>query len=523
MQTTEDPGSEGLARQDIVDADRERRIPRIQDPKWPIVPPPGPPHDNAKIDGVPDLRSEVERAISANYISDAFAASNWEPRPYQVRGVDWLLRPEAALFLPPGLGKTAMGLMAIVMLRAMKLNYRTLVLAPKTVCITTWMTEPKKWAQFQGLKVGFAWGPDTREKVLLNQSYDIVVMNYDGLAWAAPLLAKGHTFGVLLCDEITRLKNPQSKRFKILKPLLDGFAFRWGFTGTPCANGLLDLFGQVYILDQGRRLGKYITHFRFAYFYQLPYDKFRYYITETRQKQLIDKISDLAMYVSEKEWLDLPELLHIPIPITLEEKTRKQYDALENDYILKLSDTAVTAANAGVLTSKLRQVTGGAVYTESPAWSEVGTEKLDRLESLVEEMAGEPLIVAYLFEHELIRIKKKYPNALVIKGGMSPKAVAITVEAWNTGNVPLLLVQPASTSLGLNLQFGGAAICWFSMTYNLEDFIQQVKRLHRSGQKNAVRNYMLLATKTIDERVSDVLTRKNATQDDVNEALKFKM
>jgi SNF2 family DNA or RNA helicase len=106
---------------------------------------------------------------------------------------------------------------------------------------------------------------------------------------------------------------------------------------------------------------------------------------------------------------------------------------------------------------------------------------------------------------------------------MSPKAVAITVEAWNTGNVPLLLVQPAATSLGLNLQFGGAAICWFSMTYNLEDFIQQVKRLHRSGQKNAVRNYMLLATKTIDERVSDVLTRKNATQDDVNEALKFKM
>jgi SNF2 family DNA or RNA helicase len=154
---------------------------------------------------------------------------------------------------------------------------------------------------------------------------------------------------------------------------------------------------------------------------------------------------------------------------------------------------------------------------------EVGTEKLDRLDDLIEEMAGEPLIVAYLFEHELLRLKKRHPNALVIKGGMSPRAVTITVEQWNTGNSPLMFVQPASTSLGLNLQFGGAALCWFSMTYNLEDFLQQVKRLHRSGQKQVVKNYMLLATKTIDERVSDVLTKKNATQDDVNAALKFKM
>jgi SNF2 family DNA or RNA helicase len=523
MHTTEDPGSEGLSRSDTSDAERQRRIPRIQDPNWGTSTASKTPHDTVKGNELPDLRSEVERAISTNYVTNAFGAPFWQPRPYQVRGVDWLLRPESALFLPPGLGKTAMGLAAIIMLKKMKLNYRTLVLAPKTVCVTTWITEPKKWAQFQGLKVGFAWGPDSRERILKDNSYDVVVMNYDGLVWAAPILAQGHNFGVLLCDEITRLKNTQSKRFKIIKPLLASFTFRWGFTGTPCANGLLDLFGQVYILDQGKRLGRYITHFRFAYFHQLPYDKFRYFISPKRQEELVAKIKDLAMYVDEKEWLDLPELFHIPLKINLEIETRKKYDSLETDYILKVNDGVVTAANAGVLTSKLRQVTGGAVYTESPVWEEVGTEKLDRLESLVEEMAGEPLIVAYLFEHELIRLKKKYPNALVIKGGMSPKAVQITVTQWNSGNAPLMFVQPASTSLGLNLQFGGAAICWFSITYNLEDFIQQVKRLHRSGQKRIVRNYMLLATKTIDERVSDILTRKNATQDDVNAALKFKM
>ena len=523
MHTTENPGSEGVAGQDTPDAKGSDSVLRVQDSGRSVGPPSDTSHVEPQENGVPGLYSEVERAISANFVHDAFSATVWNPRPYQVRGVDWLLRPEAALFLPPGLGKSSMGLMAILMLKKMGYNHRTLLLAPKTVCLTTWMTEPKKWAQFQGLKIGLAWGPDIREQILKDKSYDIVVMNYDGLAWAAPLLAQGHGFGVLLCDEITRLKNTASKRFKLIKPILNSFMFRWGFTGTPCANGLLDLFGQVYILDEGKRLGKYITRFRFAYFYQLPYDKFRYFITADRQKELVSKIADLAMYVSEKEWLDMPELFHVPIPIELKEATRKQYDFLEENYIIKLKDGAVTAANAGVLTSKLRQVTGGAVYTDSPIWEETGTEKLDRLDDLIEELAGEPLIVAYLFEHEMLRIKKRYPEALVIKGGLSPKVIQATVEKWNTGQVPLLLAQPAAASLGLNLQFGGAAICWFSMTYNLEDFIQLVKRLYRSGQKKTVRNYMLLANKTIDGRVSDVLTRKNATQDDVNEALKFKM
>jgi superfamily II DNA or RNA helicase len=205
-----------------------------------------------------------------------FASKEWIPHRYQVRGISWLLKPAAALFLPPGLGKSSILLAAILRLRELGLKHRTLLLAPLMVCRTTWMTEPVKWRQFQDLKIGLAHGPD--KKLILNDPYyDIVVMNYDGLEWAVPMLQEGHNFEVLACDEITRLKNTNSKRYKLIKPILPSFKFRWGLTGTPTANGLMDLFGQVYVMDLGERLGKFITHFRLRYFHQLPHDQYRYY------------------------------------------------------------------------------------------------------------------------------------------------------------------------------------------------------------------------------------------------------
>lgn len=444
------------------------------------------------------------------------------PRAYQVRGIDWLLRTASALFLPPGLGKSSIALAAIKQLKDMGFPHRTLLLAPLMVCRTTWMTEPKKWAQFTGLRIGLAHGPD-KKVVLLDPHYDIVVMNYDGIEWAAPMLAKGHPFAVLLCDEITRLKNTNSKRFKTLKPILPSFKFRWGLTGTPAANGLMDLFGQVYVLDLGERFSRYITHFRMKYFHQKPWDQYRYYITEERAKELVNKISDLAMYVSPEEWLELPEFLPITLEVDFEETHREYYDRLENDYVLRLEEGIVTVANAGVMTSKLRQFTGGAVYTENREYVNVGTAKLDRLDDLIEEMAGEPLMVAYQFEHELIRILERHPGALVLKGGMSYKSVTDVMETWNAGELPLLLVQPSTAALGLNMQFGGAAICWFSFTYNLEEFIQMNKRLHRSGQTKAVRCYMLTMKKTRDGVVAEALASKDAVQENVFEALRVRM
>lgn len=449
-----------------------------------------------------------------------FAAKAWTPHAYQERGVTWLAsRTAGALFLPPGMGKSSISLAAKLFLSRMGFSSRMLLIAPLTVARTTWLAEPQKWLQFQGLKVGLAHGPD-RALVLHDPYWDIVVLNYDGLAWAAPILARGHKFDILLCDEITKLKHTTSKRYKTLKPLLPTFKFRWGLTGTPVANGLLDLFGQMYVLDLGARLGKFITHYRMKYFFQNSWDQYRYQITREKSQELIEKIADIAMYIDPLEWLQLPPLMNVPLEVVLDGEVMKRYKFFEDEFILEMESGNVTAANAGVLTSKLRQFTGGAVYSSPGIWDVVHTTKLDRLKELVEEMAGEPLMVSYQFNHEYERLMKEFPDALAIKGGMTGKSLATIVETWNQGNTAILLVQPAAASLGLNLQFGGSAICWFTMTYNLEEFIQLIARLLRQGQTKPVRNYIITGKGTVDEAVAKVMIKKDAVQNDVFATLK---
>jgi SNF2 family DNA or RNA helicase len=395
-----------------------------------------------------------------------------------------------------------------------------LVLAPLTVCLTTWQTEPQKWLQFYGLKIGLAHGPD-KALILNDPFYDIVIMNYDGIQWSAPLLAKGHTFTVLLCDELTRLKHTTSKRFKTLKPLLPSFCFRWGLTGTPAANGLMDLFGQCYILDLGQSLGRYITHFRLKYFYQKSWEQYKWYIKESDAEKLIERISDMAMYLDPKDYLTLPPLIDITLPVTLSKETQVKYLALEADFIMKFNSDVVTAANAAVLTSKLRQFTGGAIYDTERVPHNIHEHKIERLKELVEELNGQPLMVAYQFEHEYTRLLAAFPEALAIRGGMSKKQLSEVVETWNQNQTQMLLVQPTAAALGLNLQFGGNAICWFTLTYNLEEYIQLIARLLRRGQTKSVMNYILAAENTIDAVVAKAITTKGITQDSLFSSLKY--
>lgn len=514
MQTDKDIGGDGLSRPDAFDPSWWSHVPRVQKGGEVTAT-----HTEVLAGGASEDESQGGGSGQSGIIQ-GFAAKPWVPAEYQERGVTWLAsRPAGALFLPPGMGKTSISLAAKEMLSLMGYGSRMLVLAPLTVCLTTWLAEPQKWLQFQGLKVGLAHGPD-KELILTDPYYDIVLLNYDGIAWAAPILARGHNFEVLLCDEIRRLKNTSSKRYKTLKPLLSTFTFRWGLTGTPVANGLMDLFGQCYVLDLGQRLGRYITHFRSKYFHQNPWDQYRYHITNEKAEELIDKIKDMAMYMDPNEWLELPPLLNIEILVEFDKETLAKYKELENDFILKLESGVVTAANAGVLTSKLRQFTSGAVYSSTRVYDVVHNIKLERLASLVDELQGEPLLVAYNFEHEFERLIERFPEALYIKGGLSETGIQNTVETWNLGETPIMLIQPQAGSLGLNLQFGGNAICWFSQTYNLEDYIQQIARLLRRGQEKPVRNYLLNVKGTIDEQIAKVMTLKDANQNMVFEHLK---
>lgn len=517
MDVTETRGYEGSTRSDASDATSAPHLRGIQE------------GGGAAGSDAETLVREVEGdglPMRGSGFAAAFQVPDWKPHGYQARGINWLAgSPESALFFPPGLGKTSTSLAASVAVSgALKRRVRMLVLAPLKVCQTTWMDEPTKWQQFQHLKVGLAHGPD-KHLILNDDFYDIVVMNYDGLAWAQPLMVtkqghRIHNFDIILFDELTRVKNHASQRFKLLKPLLPTFTFRWGLTGTPAANGLLDLFGQVYALDLGKLLGRYVTHYRLKWFYKKPGDEFRWHITEANAKILTDKVGELAMYVKPEEWLELPELITIPIDVELDKKAKEIYNGFEEDFLVKIDDGAITAANAGVLSSKLRQFVGGAVYREGgEEWEVFHSTKLDALESLVEELNGEPLLVAYNFDHERVRILERFPEALCIKGGMSSGQTQQVISAWNAGMAPILLVQPQAAAHGLNLQFGGSCMCWFSLTFNLEDYLQLIARIYRQGQVNRVRNYVLLAKGTIDKYVFRVLNAKDSTQNTFFETL----
>lgn len=516
MSTTQDTGSQGLSRPPFVDADWVSNVHGNQEAGGKPTPlatihPNGTSEDGAQ-GGGNRLSGAVQTVLAG------FASPSWVPHGYQERGIAWLThRISAALFLAPGMGKTSITLAAILLLKKEKLAKRVLILAPLTVCVTTWDAEPKKWLQFQELKIGLAHGPN-KQQVLNDPKYDIVIMNYDGLAWSAPLLAKGHMFDVLVCDEITKLKHSSSKRFKLIKPLLPSFKFRWGLTASPTANGLIDLFGQVFVLDSGQRLGRYITHFRAKYFHQEPWDQYRYYITPEKADLLTAQLADLAMYMDPKDYLVLPGLLDVVRSVKLTDMT--SYKHLRDEYILQIQSTTLTAVNAGVLTNKLRQFAGGAVYTGEGIWEEVHKDKIAELSELVEELNGEPLIIAYEFNHEAERILTVFPAARAIRGGMPTSEVKAIVTAWNAGNIPLLLIQPQAGAHGLNLQAGGSAICWFSLTYNLENYMQLIARIYRQGQKEVVRNYLLVAQGTMDEALVKVLSDKNATQEKVFLALK---
>jgi len=511
MRTTEATEEPGMARSDSADPGMSPHLRGVQEGGGTVVKYPTPHFWAPGEYGVPSGGSGLD---------PAFQVPLWNPHEYQNRGINWLAtQPESALFFPPGLGKTSTSLAAYLYVqRLLKRRIRMLVLAPLKVCQTTWLEEFTKWKQFQHLKVGLAHGPD-KELVIKDDYYDIVILNYDGLAWAKEYLVAGksdkkiHNFEILLYDELTRVKNTNSQRFKILKPLLTTFMFRWGLTGTPVANGLLDLFGQIYALDEGKLLGRYITHYRLKWFHKRPGDEFTWHIDSINAKTLTDKVGALAMYVKPEEWLELPELIHIPIKVDLEPKALERYKELEEEFILKVDDGVITAANAGVLSSKLRQYAGGAVYQEGgEIFQTFSTAKLEALEQLVEELNGEPLLIAYNFDHERQRILEKFPDAPCIKGGMSAGQVQMAMARWNSGMAPIMLVQPQAAAHGLNLQFGGAAICWFSLTFNLEDYLQLIARIYRQGQTKRVRNYALLANKTIDGYVFKVLNGKDTDQ-----------
>lgn len=461
----------------------------------------------------------------------------WEPKTYQLEAAKFMVeRGAAGILADPGMGKTAATLAAFKTLRDAGHAERALVVAPLRVCYSVWPAEVAKWSDFADLRVEVVHGPN-RTRALTTDA-DIYVVNPEGLAWlSSQWRGWARRPDVLVVDESTKFKHTRTQRFKTLKPLLPQFERRYILTGTPIPNGLLDLFGQVYLLDLGGTLGKFITHFRNEFFFQTGYGGYTWVARDGAEEEIYERLRPLVLRLDRNDYLDLPPITHNAIAVDLPVDAMRAYRELETDFVLKVKAGEVVASNAGALTAKLRQAANGAVYlddeTEEAAdrrggrrFGELHAAKIDALLELIDELSGQPALVAYEFQHDRARLqkalKKFYPRGDVpyLGGGVSAARGAELEREWNAGSLPVLLVHPASAGHGLNLQAGGHHIAWFGLSYNLEHHDQMIDRLYRQGQNEHVFVHYLVAKRTVDIKILAALRQKDRTQRDLLDALK---
>ena len=457
---------------------------------------------------------------------------SWNARAYQLRAVTIGIAQACAGFLmSPGMGKTTTIYAIYSILKSKGFVKRVIVIAPLRVCYNVWPTQCHEWAEFDSLKVNILHGKD-KDKKLADLSADFYVINPEGLPWLTgatkvkktmvldPARVKyiKENFDVLVVDESTKFKDTQTNRLKILRQFVKSFRRRYILTGTFNPNGLLDLFGQVYVLDEGASLGTYITHYRNKYFYKPPFGSEYDLVPHAwAGEEIAKKIAPLCLVLDRKEHLDMPDLMFNDIWVDLPPAARAKYKQMEDELIAEIEAGTIIAANSAVASSKCRQIANGCIYTSDAGqkreYEHIHDEKLDALEELVESMSGEPLLIAYEFVFDLERIQERLKIPALGQGNQQKDSDLIML--FNAGKLPTLLGHPASISLGLNLQGSCFNMAWFGLTWNLEQYIQTIDRIYRQGQQSAnVIVHRILARDTVDERVLSVLDSKERAQND---------
>lgn len=443
---------------------------------------------------------------------------SWKPRSYQEQAVRLGVSQACAGFLlRPGMGKTTITYAIIQVLRRKQLIKRTLVIAPLRVVYNVWPKQKDDWAEFADLKVHVLHGKD-RVSRLQDLSADIYCINPEGLEWLCKpewvAWLRQH-FDVLVVDESTKFKNTGTQRFRRLKDLLKNFKRRYILTGTFTPNGLLDLFGQVYILDEGASLGRYITHYKTKYFYPTDYLGYNLAPHAWAPDEIAKKIEPLTLVLNREGNLEMPELIFNDIVVDMPPAARAQYSQMENHMLANLETELVVAGNAAVATSKCRQIANGCLFTNAGdgAWQDIHDAKLEALEDLVEQLSGESLLVVYEFKPDLEKLRKKFPRAVLLTGGSATQD-ATNISLFAGGFVQMGLGQFTSISLGIDgLQNKCHNVVMYGLTWNLQDYSQTIDRIWRQGQQaTTVIVHRIIAKDTVDDRVLRVLNSKNATQ-----------
>lgn len=445
------------------------------------------------------------------------------PHEYQEEVMEFIASVKrCAVWAPMGGGKTVSTLTALDRLSVVEEVFPVLILAPLRVAKTTWVDEVEKWAHLKHLRVSVITGtPKQRERALAAEA-DIYCTNYDNLVWLRQQVGTAWPFKTVVADELTRLKSFRLRqggsRARALGEVAHTHVTRFiGLTGTPAPNGVKDLWGQTWFIDQGQRLGRTFSAFEQRWF-RKGYDGFSLVPYEHTQREVQDKLRDVCLTVTG---LPVDQPVVTPIYVDLPTPARRVYDEMEKELYTELAEAgAVEAANAAVKTQKCLQLANGAMYVDDAgAWEEVHNAKLEALDSIVEEANGAPVLVAYHFKHDLERIRRRFPQARVLD------ADSRTIHEWNEGRISLLLAHPASAGHGLSLQYGGNILAFFGVNWNLEEYLQMIERIGPMRQKQAGFDrpcliYPILARATVDEVVMERLASKRSVQDVLVEAMK---
>lgn len=446
----------------------------------------------------------------------------YQPHTYQQKATEAIIdNPRFALFLDCGLGKTVSTLTAIneLMLNTFEVS-RVLVIAPKRVAEMTWCEELRKWDHLCNLSVAVAVGTRAERIAALNSRAMITTINRENVIWLLDYLKAYKLkwdFDMVVLDELSSFKDSKSKRFRALKQILPKVKRVVGLTATPAPNNLQELWPELFLIDAGQRLGKTITAFRNRWF--TPGRRngpmvYEWLAKPGAEEEIYSAISDVTLSMQACDYLDMPERIDNRVYVDLNSTEMAKYKELEKHFLLELDGGVVVANSKAVVGNKLLQLANGSVYGEySDGAIKVHDHKLDALEELIEAQNGRPVIVYYGYKFDLEAILSRFPSAIKLDDTR-------TIEAWNAGKVPILLVHPASAGHGLNLQAGGSTIIWYGLTWSLELYLQACARLWRQGQKQTVIVHHILTRGTVDERVMQALAKKDMNQNALLQALK---
>jgi SNF2 family DNA or RNA helicase len=391
--------------------------------------------------------------------------------------------------------------------------HKVLVVAPLRVARDTWPQELEKWSHLDHLIWSVAVGTEAERKAALLKKADIYIINRENVQWLVEDSGIPFNYDMVIIDELSSFKNHKAKRFKALMKVRPRIKRMVGLTGTPTGNGLMDLWAEFRLLDMGKRLGRFIGKYRDDYF--TP-DKrngqiiFSYKPLPFAEDAIYRQISDITISMKSTDHLEMPELISSEYPVKLLEPERKRYEELKRDLVLQLPGGDITAANAASLSGKLSQMANGAVYSDTQEIIRIHDRKLDALEDLIEAANGKPVLVAYWFRHDLERITKRLQQNKIKFSRLDSSE---SIRSWNSGELPVALIHPASAGHGLNLQQGGSTLIWFGLTWSLELYQQTNARLWRQGQtENTVVVQHIITKDTIDGRILKALREKNSTQ-----------